>query len=435
MVNKERASDLFSVTAANAGLRALTLASKFALVIVLARYFAPEDVGTYGLMFSAVAIAVFALGLEYHYFTIRALIARPEGRQAGLVRDQAVLYALVAMAVLPLLGVLFWSGIWSPVPGGVLPWFFVLVVVELAAQEAGIALIALSRPLAANLVLFVRSGIWVYPVVILTILGVRELSLIFLAWFGGALFSIAVAAWCLRGIGWRVALADPVDWSEMKTGLRIAAPFVITTGASMGLLFVDRFIIEAYQGLGPVGIYTLFAGIATSLHTLVNTSVSLIRMPRLVKTHHEADRARFRHELGTMARITAASAVSLALVMSVGIVPILRIVGKAVYEANLPVFFGLLAAAMIRALADVPLYSLYAKHRDVLLLVVNLMGFLVVVTTNLVLVPAIGIIGSAIAAVTGAAVLFLLAFGFAFRVTDRVPPTQATDAPPARLAL
>jgi O-antigen/teichoic acid export membrane protein len=434
-VRKELAADLLSATVTNAGLRALTLGSKFVLVIVLARYFAPEDVGTYGLMFSAVAIAVFALGLEYHYFTMRALIARPEGRQAGLVRDQAVLYALVAVVALPLLGVLFWSGMWSPLPESVLPWFFVLVVVELAAQEAGIALIALSRPLAANLVLFVRSGVWVYPVIALTILGVRDISLIFLAWFVGALTSLAVAAWCLRGIGWRVALADPVDWSGMRAGLRIAAPFVVTTGASMGLLFVDRFIIEAYQGLGPVGIYTFFAGIATSLHTLVNTSVSLIRMPRLVKTHQDADQARFRHELGIMARITAASAVSLALVISIGIIPILRVVGKAVYEANLLVFFVLLAAAMIRALADVPLYSLYAKHRDVLLLVVNVLAFAVVITANLVLVPTVGLIGSAIAAVTGASVLFLLALGFAFRVTDRVAPTQATDAPPARLAL
>jgi O-antigen/teichoic acid export membrane protein len=434
-VKKERPADLFSATATNAGLRALTLASKFVLVVVLARYFAPEDVGTYGLMFSAVAIAVFALGLEYHYFTMRALIARPEGRQAGLVRDQAVLYALVAAAALPLLGLLFWSGIWSPLPGGVLPWFFVLVVVELAAQEAGIALIALSRPLAANLVLFVRSAVWVYPVIALTVLGLRDISLIFLAWFVGALASVAVAAWCLRGIGWRVALADPVDWSGMKAGLRIAAPFVVTTGASMGLLFVDRFIIEAYQGLGPVGIYTFFAGIATSLHTLVNTSVSLIRMPRLVKTQQDADRARFRYELGIMARITAAAAISLAVVMSVGIIPILRIVGKAVYEANLPVFFVLLAAALIRALADVPLYSLYAKHRDVLLLVVNVAAFAVVVTVNLVLVPAVGLIGAAIAAVSGAFVLFVSAVGIAFRVTDRVVSTQATDAPSARLAL
>jgi O-antigen/teichoic acid export membrane protein len=432
---KKDSADLLSATVTNASLRALTLASKFVLVIVLARYFAPEDVGTYGLMFSAVAIAVFALGLEYHYFTIRALIARPEGRQAGLVRDQAILYALVAVVALPLLGLLFWTGVWSPLPESVLPWFFVLVVVELAAQEAGIALIALSRPLAANLVLFVRSAIWVYPVITLTVLGVRDISLIFLAWFVGALASLAVAAWCLRGIGWRVALADPVDWSGMRAGLRIAAPFVVTTGASMGLLFVDRFIIEAYLGLGPVGIYTFFAGIATSVHTLVNTSVSLIRMPRLVKTHQDADPARFRHELGMMARITAASAVSLALVISIGIIPILRIVGKAVYETNLPVFFVLLAAAMIRALADVPLYSLYAKHRDVLLLVVNVVAFAVVVTVNLVLVPAVGLIGSAVGAVTGASVLFLLALGFAFRVTDRVAPAQATDAPPARLAL
>src|SRR5207247_1979426 len=178
-----------------------------------------------------------------------------------------------------------------------------------------------SRPLAANLVVFVRMGVWVYPIVALAVWfpGTRAIQNVFLAWLVGGVASIAVAAWWLRGLGWRVALAESVDWAGMRSGLRTAAPFVVTTGASMGLLFLDRFIIEAFKGLGPVGIYTFFAGIATALHTLVNTGVSLIRMPRLVKAHQDGDEPRFRRELGTMTRITAGSAVFMALLIAVGI--------------------------------------------------------------------------------------------------------------------
>lgn len=411
---KSVSADVLPSSVANVGLRGLTLVSKLLLVIVLARFFPPEDLGVYGLMVSSVAIAIFLLGLEYHYFTIRALIARRPGRQAAILRDQAVLYVLVTAVTLPLVAIAFSLGTWTPVPKSVLVWFFVLVLVELAAQEAGIALIALSRPLAANLVLFVRSGFWVYPIVALAIWnpGDRAIQSVFLAWLVGGIASLVVAAWWLKGLGWRAALRESVDWAGMRSGLRTAAPFVVTTGASMGLLFLDRFIIEAFKGLGPVGIYTFFAGITTALHTLVNTGVSLIRMPRLVKAYQDADEPRFRRELGAMARVTVGSAVLLALAIGVAITPILELVDKSVYQENLGVFFLLLGAALVRCLADLPLYALYATHRDLQLLAVNLLAVGVSVVINLLLVPPLGLAGAAIAAVTGAMTLLLSALVF-----------------------
>lgn len=414
---KDLSAGILPASVANVGLRGLTLVSKFVLVIVLARFFPPEDLGVYGLMVSSVAIAIFLLGLEYHYFTIRALIARPPGRQAAILRDQAVLYALLTVVALPLLGVAFSAGMWSPVPTNVLVWFFALVIVELAAQEAGIALIALSRPLAANLLVFVRSGVWVYPIVVLAIWspGTRAIQSVFVAWIAGSLASLVVAAWWLRGLGWRAALAESVDWSGMRSGLRTAAPFVVTTGASMGVLFLDRFIIEAFKGLGPVGIYTFFAGITTAMHTLVNTGVSLIRMPRLVRAHQDADERRFRRELEAMTRITAGSAILLALAIAIGITPILRLVDKSIYEENLGVFFVLLGAALIRCLADLPIYALYAKHRDLQLLLTNLLAVGVSAVMNFMLVPPLGLSGAGIAAMAGAMTLLLSALLFRLR--------------------
>jgi O-antigen/teichoic acid export membrane protein len=201
----------------------------------------------------------------------------------------------------------------------------------------------------------------------------------------------------------------------MRSGLRIAAPFVVTTGASMGLLFLDRFIIEAFKGLGPVGIYTFFAGITTSLHTLVNTGVSLIRMPRLVKAHHDGDEPQFRRELGAMARITAASAVFLVALIAVAITPILRLVDKSIYGESLGVFYLLLGAALIRCLADLPIYALYAKHRDLQLLVVNVLAVGVSIAVNLLLVPVLGLLGAAFAAVAGALTLLLGALALRLR--------------------
>jgi O-antigen/teichoic acid export membrane protein len=219
-------------------------------------------------------------------------------------------------------------------------------------------------------------------------------------------------------MGWRAALTEPVDWLAMRAGLRIAAPFVVTTGASMGLLFVDRFIIAAAWGLGAVGVYTFLAGITTALNTLVNTGVSMIRMPRLVKAYQDADARRFGYELGMMLRITTITAALLAAGIAIGIVPLL-----------------LLGGAVIRSIADVPMYALYAKHRDLMLLGVTLGAFGVAVTLNLVLVPTAGIQGAALAAVAGASTLLVLAGALVGRGRERMSPPHTEEAPPARLAL
>jgi O-antigen/teichoic acid export membrane protein len=420
----------FRSAGANVGIRGLTLASKFLLVIVLARYFSPEDLGVYGLMVSSIVIGLFVLGLEYKYFTVRALIARTPGTEATIVRDQAVLYLLVAAVVLPLLVILSSLGAWSPIPSNALPWFFVLVVVELAAQESGNALLGLSRPLAANLVLFVRSGLWVYLLIILavTIPGARTVATVFIAWVVGAVASTVLAAWYLRGIGWGAAMSQPVDWAGIRAGLRISAPFLATSGAALGLLYVDRFIIQAYHGLEPVGVYTFFVGITTALHTLVNTGVSLVRMPRLVRAHQDGDIPRFRHELRDLARATILTAAVVAVLIAAGILPILWIVGRAVYLGNLGVFFLLLAAASIRCLADPALYALYARHQDLRLLGASAVAFAVSVIANFALVPALGISGAAIAAAAGAFALLAVAVVFVMRGGARIDQADAKDA-------
>jgi len=416
---------------ASAGVRALTLVGKFVLVLFLARFYPAEELGLYGLIVSAMGIATFALGFEFHYFTIRALIGRSADARAALLRDQAVLHATALLVVVPVFALASFGGFWTPVPQQIVFWFCALLVVELASQEAGIALIALSKPFLANVVLFVRTAVWVVPVALLYLAGARDIDVVFLAWFTGALLSLVIAAWGLRGMGWRNAIARPVDWALIRAGLRVAAPFIVTTGASMGLLFVDRFIIAANMGLGPVGVYVFFAGITTALHTLINTGVSLVRMPTLIRAHQLADHRRFTRELVGMGRLTVISALSLAAVAAVAINPLLRIVDRELYEHNVDAFLLLLSAAVLRCIADVPIYALYARHRDRTLLGVNVAAFLTVLLADITLVPRLGLAGAGLAAGLGAFALLAAALS----ALVRSPTAQPGDFTPPRSAL
>jgi O-antigen/teichoic acid export membrane protein len=310
-------------------------------------------------------------------------------------------------------------------------WFFPLLICEHLSQEASVSLIALGRPVQSNVVLFVRSAAWVYPVLALAVLdwGKRDIRMILLPWLIGTLLSLVVAAFILRDLPWRQSFDQKIEWDRIRAGLRVAAPFIVTTGSSLGLLFFDRFVVEMYQGLSAVGIYTFFGSITSALHTLVNSGVSATRVPQLVRAYSEGSPDEFRAQLKIMARLTGASTVLLGAFLVLAIFPLLHIVGKPQYMAEVSVFLMLVVAAATRCLADIPTYALYAKSCDKMILLANVAGFGVSLLLNFALVPVLSIKGAGIAAIAGAMTLFTIASVANGRTAKRIAGDQRSELP------
>jgi O-antigen/teichoic acid export membrane protein len=87
--------------------------------------------------------------------------------------------------------------------------------------------------------------------------------------------------------------------------------------------------------------------------------------------------------------------------------PMLALLELTQYAQSVTVFFLMLPGVLLRILADVPSYALYAAKADVSLLVCNLGSAIVAVLLNLALVPAIGIQGAALAGSIASGVLLL----------------------------
>jgi O-antigen/teichoic acid export membrane protein len=96
-------------------------------------------------------------------------------------------------------------------------------------------------------------------------------------------------------------------------------------------------------------------------------------------------------------------------VLLLAIDPVLAFTGRSVYAENRVVFHILLGAAAVRCLADVAIYALYARHRDMVLVAVNVGAFALTLTANFLLLPRWGLQGAATAAVIGASTLLIAA--------------------------
>lgn len=377
-------------------LRGTTLISKFVLLIYLARTLPPEELGIFGIMSVTLAIGVFILGLDFHVFNTREMLAGSERSFITLFRDQLVFHGLVYLVVLPLFVLVFWSG---TIPWKYVLWFYPLLIVEHLAQESIRLLITLSRPVSANLILFMRSGLWVYAVLAVTFWSesTLQLSVIWMAWAIGGGMSLALTLFILYRVDWRESCKVPIDWSWIRAGVKICLPFFAATLALMGVLFADRYFLQHFHGEEVVGIYTFFAGISNVVHVFVFSGVTMILYPGIVAARQRSDIGEYRRGMRRLSVGVVTSALATAGIAAIAIKPLLLLVGNEVYTAELSAFWIMLASATVFAISNIPHYALYAQHRDRALVIATIFALVVGVVMNALLVPGSGIIGAAFA--------------------------------------
>jgi O-antigen/teichoic acid export membrane protein len=348
--------------AANIVIQGSTLASRFLLVFLLARYLEPAQLGLYGLLTVTVGYSLYLLGFDFYVFTTRELIRHEKIYWGKLLKDQAVLSLIFYMVFLPLLLLVFSGGF---LPWKLAPWFFALLVLEHLNQELGRLLVALSQPLWASVVLFLRQGSWAIVITILMAMQpqLRSVEMVFAAWSVGAVCALIIGisrVASLRIGGWRTA----VDWKWIRAGLKVSLPFFLATLCIRGLFTADRYWLNALAGLDVVGAYVLFAGVASTLMTFLDAGVFSFAYPGLIRAHHEKHPELFKKYFSQLFWSTCVLSIGFAIVSMV-LLPLLLVwMGKPFYLAHQSLYPWLLGATILYALGMVPHYGLYAQGFD-----------------------------------------------------------------------
>ena len=88
-------------------LRAVTLASKFLLIVALAKYLEPSELGIFGLIGVTVALTIYIAGFEFYAYNTRELLKRDDNEKPKLIKDQLVFHLFSYLFVFPLLLLVF----------------------------------------------------------------------------------------------------------------------------------------------------------------------------------------------------------------------------------------------------------------------------------------------------------------------------------------
>jgi O-antigen/teichoic acid export membrane protein len=406
---------MLRTVAANLILRGMTLASKFLLLLSLARYLPPEELGVWGIITATIALALFFLGLDFYAFNTREILASDRSRWPGLIRDQLVFHGVIYVMVLPLLLTVFLSGIIS---WQYIGFFYALLILEHLSQESFRLLITLHKSSLANAVLFLRSGSWVYAVMVVWIVfdTGRDLTFIWIGWSSGVVASLALTVFALKDLPWRQVSHQPVDWAWLRNGTRVCLPFFLATIAIMGVQYIDRYFIQYYHGDAMVGIYTFFISIGNLVHVFVFTAITMVLQPRIVKAFRKGEISEYRRCMRTLTWGTVAGVLVLVGIVSAGIKPVLMLVNRPIYGDHLSVFWILLAAVAVLTCSHIPNYALYARMYDRAIIVSALLAFGTALVACALLVPRYGIHGAAFATLIGVTVLGLSRLTFLLKM-------------------
>jgi len=387
--------NLIRTSILNLFLRGLSSVSKFVLIIYLAKYFSIDDLGVFGLFFSTISFAVYFLGFDFYNFNTREIILHPESKTGMLIRDQFIYFSIIYLFVLPFLIIVFQLDF---LPYKYMFWFYAILLFEHISIELYRIFIAISKPVFANFIFFIKSGLWSYILIFIWILGddsLRNLDSIWFSWFIGAFFATIISLIYLYLIDIKIFIINSIDWKWIKKGILVSIPFFISTISLKIIEFSGRYIIDLNYSKSEVGIFTFYWTIANFVNIVTFTAIIMVMYPKLIELYQKKDFISFKIIFHKFKILIVSSSIILGIILSLIIDPLISFLNKDGYSSEIYTFYVLILSNIILNFSFIPHYLLYVKEKDKFILYGTISGTILNIMLNLILIPQYGIIGSA----------------------------------------
>lgn len=398
-----------------AGLRGATLASRFGLMFYLATELSLSDMGLFGLYWAGVQLGASLIPLDVYAQTTRLLLSEKSnpsdlvGRHFGFILLAIVLLVPVATYLNMTVG--------PELQGLLLLIFLFHLPLEVVSTEIGRLLVPLGKPLMSNVILFIRSALWFFPLVFLFAFDVigSSLSNVALTWFLGSFLSVLVGFKAIRGcLQAKPKLVVDIEWVGKVIAGSIV--FLMATLLFRTLLGVDRYIVDAFFGEEGVGVYTIYASVSLGVLGLIESGVSAWHYPGLIV----AVKANRRVEVIDLLRkffwqnFFAAS--FLMIVLSVLFPLTVSLFLGEEYYRDINTFYAIACGVLFYCISMPFHYVVYAHGKDWNLVAIYAISMLCMVFWAIFFMEDLGILGAGMMLACSLVVIAFLRFFFSMRI-------------------
>ena len=266
----------------NVFLRGLTLVSRFGLLLFLAKFLDPEKVGEYGLLAASIGYLVYVIGFEFYVYSNREVALNNNEVQLFFLKNQLTLGLLTYLFIMPLVWIFFK---YASLPLIYLHLGMVILLFDYISLELYRYLVATQQQLKAGLLLFIRSGLWPFFVVLAMFLydDIKNLDSVLYFWSFGSFASVVYGIYILD-----IQLPNNLksfyvyDIAWIRRGLKITFPYFLAALSVQAIFVLDRFFLESILGLDILAVYVLFIGIIFAIISFIDAGIFAYLYPKLL---------------------------------------------------------------------------------------------------------------------------------------------------------
>jgi O-antigen/teichoic acid export membrane protein len=374
-------------------IRGLSVLAKFLFTILFFKY--SESVfGEYSLLSVTILLLVYVLGADFYSYANRELL-NPGAHKQQIIFNQFLFYSVLYVILFPLV---YWVYKYLGFSSQYFYLFYFVLITEHLGFEFYRLLFIFKKPLAANINLFLRNGLWVFAVVYLLFLKEDvNIPLILQYWLVGNLaglfFSLLIVTKKRDKI---LRSAFVPDWKWIKKGIFISTPYILGTIAYKTIEFADRYMIDYFMDKKAVGVYSFFANMANVMNIVLFTLVVSVLYPYLVEGIMENNKQKTNEYFTRFKKEVINWSIGLLVVLSILLPILLIIINKTEYLSDFYVFLLLALSNFFLNLSFLYHYILYAHKKDWLIFKATLVGAIINILFNFILIPYLGIGGAAI---------------------------------------
>ena len=391
----------------NLVLRGITLGSKFLLSIYLVKFLSLEANGEYGIFVATISMLTYVLGLDFYSFNNREILQENSSESGKKIKNQFFLFTIVYLIVLPLLYVL---GLFDFIGEKYVFLFYLILIFDHISIELYRLLVVFSKPIQANMNLFLRTGIWILVLIFAwhnDFEELKNLKSVFNFWMIGSFLSVAYSIFSLSTTGISIPWIEKIETKWILAGLKIATPFFIATLSYKIIQFADRYMVEFYLGTKQTGVYYFFSNISMLIETFVQTTVVMIYSPQLIASLKKDKPFQINIFKTFSKEIVIYSVLAVVSVCAI-IYPLLYIVEKTELFLSISVFFVMVTTRFIFNISLIYHFKLYVAKKDRIIMTSTLVAVLFNISLNFILIPYYGLIGGALA--TLVSILIMMGF-------------------------
>jgi O-antigen/teichoic acid export membrane protein len=349
-----------------------------------------EFQGDYTLLLTTITICTLVTGLDFYVYGNRFLIKNRE--KAGFTLGNQFVFHLLSYFILI---ILFFSLRATGITHQYLTVTILFIIVfEHLGMEFFRTYIAIEKVFMANILLFVRTGLWPLLLIYQLVYTNIEVTLqsVVNYWILAGILSVLIGFIFIFKI-----IRDEkftLDRRWIIKGVKIGGLFFVATIAQKIVEFSDRYIIDAFLGTKTLGIYSFYFQIANVVNVVIFTIFISFMYPKIIYFIDKREKKNALEVIRKLKLYTIAVIAGYTLLVWFLLPYLLAFVNRPELNDYQVVLYFFLAGNLFLNLSFTSHYALMAVEKDKLLMWIAIIIAIINLIGNLIAVKYFGIIGA-----------------------------------------